>query len=124
MDAIIAGLPRVMPRAAIASARWPADGARTTWHELTMRLTDDGAQLTVRVPGVAPERVSMQRAGRHATIRIAGASANDATTELRVVIPAQADAEALTARLVFGELHLTAPLRADEQPREVPITVG
>lgn len=88
----------------------------------TSATWSDGAYvLTVDVPGVPEEALSVSVTGRTLVIDVA-------TTDLnwndRIRLPHTLDVEAATATYTNGRLTVTVPASPQAQPRKVEITVG
>jgi HSP20 family protein len=82
----------------------------------------DRAEITVDVPGVKPEQISVSAEHRTLTVTVAR---EDRTPFVRqYTIGTKYDLTQVQARLELGVLTLTLPKAADAQRRTVPVTVA
>ena len=77
--------------------------------------------LTVDVPGVPEEALSVSVTGRTLVLDVATESL---TWTERIRLPHTLDVEATTATYANGRLTVTVPASPEAQPRKVEITVG
>jgi HSP20 family protein len=83
---------------------------------------NDGAYvLTVDVPGVPAEALSVSVTGRTLVLDVA---TDQLTWNERIRLPHTLDIEATAATYADGRLTVTVPASAEAQPRKVEITVG
>ena len=92
--------------------RQPATSA--TWNDGTYVLTVD-------VPGVPEEALSVSVTGRTLVIDVA---TNELTWNDRIRLPHTLDIEAATANYAHGRLTVTVPASPEAQPRKVEIAIG
>ena len=84
---------------------------------------DDGYRVRIPFPGIAPENVTVDVAGRTIHVR---AIERDGDTELSryeevLTLPASVDATQVSATLRHGLLELTLPYQEAVKPRRVEI---
>jgi HSP20 family protein len=77
--------------------------------------------LTVDVPGVPEEALSVAVAGRTLTVDVA---TDNLTWNERIRLPQILDVEATTASYANGRLTVTVPAAPEAQPRKVEIIAG
>ena len=77
--------------------------------------------LTVDVPGVPEEALSVSVAGRTLVLDVA---TDKLTWNERIRLPHTLDVEATTANYANGRLTVTVPASPEAQPRKVEIAVG
>jgi HSP20 family protein len=83
---------------------------------------DDRAEVSLDVPGVKPEQVSVQAEGRTLTVKVEREGRGSFSRQY--TIGPKYDISQVQARLELGVLTLTLPKAAEAQPRQVPIMVG
>ncbi len=84
---------------------------------------DDGYRVRIPLPGIAPEDVTVDVAGRHVHVR---AIERDGDTELVryeevLTLPASVDTEKIGATFRYGLLELTLPYQDAVKPRRIEI---
>lgn len=82
---------------------------------------DGNYQLTVDVPGVPEEALSVSVTGRTLVIDVA---TDDRTWSQRIRVPQTLEVETTTANYANGRLTIVVPSAPEAQPRKVEITVG
>ena len=99
----------------------------SAWYESPTNASisgmDDGYRVRIPLPGIAPENVNVDVAGR--TIRIR-AIERDGDTEVSryeevLTLPASVDADKLRATYRHGLLELTLPYQDAVKPRRIEI---
>jgi HSP20 family protein len=83
---------------------------------------DDRVEISLDVPGVKPEQVSVSAEGRTLTVKVERDGRGSFSRQY--TIGPKYDITQVQARLDLGVLTLTLPKAAEAQPRQVPITVG
>jgi HSP20 family protein len=83
---------------------------------------DDRAVVTMEVPGVRPEQLSVS--AEHRTITVKVEREGHGTTTRQFTIGTKYDLAAVQAKLEYGVLTLTLPKAAEAQSRQVPIQVN
>lgn len=83
---------------------------------------DDRAEVSLDVPGVKPEQVSVQAEGRTLTVKVEREGRGSFSRQY--TIGPKYDISQVQARLELGVLTLILPKAAEAQPRQVPIMVG
>jgi HSP20 family protein len=82
----------------------------------------DGAYvLTVDLPGVPEDALSVSVTGRTVVLEVA---ADELTWNQQVRLPQTLDVESTSATYANGRLTVTVPAAPEAQPRKVEITVG
>lgn len=83
---------------------------------------DDRAEISIDVPGVRPDQLSVKVENRTLTIQ----AERDGRTTMRrsYTIGSRYDLSAVSARLDLGVLTISLPKSAEAQPREISITVN
>jgi HSP20 family protein len=94
----------------------PAIGPRVaaTW-------SDDAYVLTVDVPGVPEEALSVSVTGRTLALDV---STDELTWNQRIRLPQTVDVGSTSATYANGRLTVTVPVAPEAQPRKVEITVA
>jgi HSP20 family protein len=82
----------------------------------------DHAVITMEVPGVRPEQLSVS--AEHRTITVKVEREGQGTSTRQFTIGTKYDIAGLAAKLEFGVLTLSLPKAAEAQVRQVPVTVG
>jgi HSP20 family protein len=82
---------------------------------------DGSYVLTVDLPGVPAEALSVSVAGRTLVLDVA---TDNVTWNERIRLPQTLDVDATTANYADGRLTVTVPAAPAAQPRKVAITVG
>ena len=77
--------------------------------------------LTVDVPGVPEEALSVSVTGRTLVLDV---STDNLTWNERIRLPHTLDIEAVTANYANGRLTVTVPASPEAQPRKVEIAIG
>jgi len=104
--------------------RWRSGSA---WNEsptgASISSVDDGYRVRIPLPGIAPEDVAVDVAGRTVHVR---AIERDGDTEVTrceefVTLPASVDAEKVGATFRHGLLELTLPYHDAVKPRRIEI---
>jgi HSP20 family protein len=83
---------------------------------------DDRVEISLDVPGVKPEQVSVSAEGRTLTVKVERDGRGSFSRQYNIG-PKYEIAE-VQARLELGVLTLTLPKAAEAKPRQVTITVG
>lgn len=83
---------------------------------------DDRAVVTMDVPGVRPEQVSVSAEHRTITVKVERDGRGSDTRQF--TIGSKYDLNGVQARLELGVLTLTLPKAAEAQARQVPVQVG
>jgi HSP20 family protein len=83
--------------------------------------TDGAYVLTVDLPGIPEEALSVSATGRSLVFDVA---TDELTWNQQVRLPQTLDVEATSANYVNGRLTVTVPVAPEAQPRKVEITVG
>lgn len=83
---------------------------------------DDRVEVSLDVPGVKPEQVSVSAEGRTLTVKVERDGRGSFSRQY--TIGPKYDINQVQARLELGVLTLTLPKAAEAQPRQVPITIG
>ncbi|MDX2263181.1 MAG: Hsp20/alpha crystallin family protein [Gemmatimonadales bacterium] len=83
---------------------------------------DDRAEVSLDVPGVKPEQITVQAEGRTLTVKVEREGRGSFSRQY--TIGPKYDISEVQARLELGVLTLTLPKAAEAQPRQVPIMVG
>lgn len=83
---------------------------------------EDRAVVTMEVPGVRPEQLSVS--AEHRTLTVKVEREGHGTTARQFTIGTKYDLNGVQAKLEFGVLTLTLPKAAEAQPRQVAIQVG
>lgn len=83
---------------------------------------DDRVEVSIDVPGVKPEQVSVSVEGRTLTVKVERDDRGSFSRQY--TIGPKYDVGQVQARLDLGVLKLTLPKAAEAQPRQVPITIG
>ena len=105
----------------------PAQTARTATAAqggLQVRTTDDAWKVSVPMPGIDPQYVSLEVSGNSVSIRAEqpeGQDAPYARFEQTIAVPNVVDMEAIKAAYRFGVLELTLPWKASVKPRRIQI---
>jgi HSP20 family protein len=101
--------------------------------DVELRETDDGWQVTARLPGVAPEEVALELDDRELCIRarseeevnadygLAGTGWRTRGFEHRVTLPAPVDPERIDAVMDHGLLTVTLPRAARPARRSITV---
>ncbi|HEY4320279.1 MAG TPA: Hsp20/alpha crystallin family protein [Gemmatimonadales bacterium] len=87
-----------------------------------VRELTDRAEITVDVPGVKPEQISVS--AEHRTLTVKVERDGRAPHVRQYTIGTKYDLMQVQARLELGVLTLSLPKAAEAQPRTVPITVA
>jgi HSP20 family molecular chaperone IbpA len=87
-----------------------------------VRELADRAEITVDVPGVKPDQISV--AAEHRTLTVKVERDGRAPYVRQYTIGTKYDLTQVQARLELGVLTLSLPKAAEAQPRVVPITVA
>ena len=93
--------------------------------DTSINSVDDGYRVRIPLPGIAPENVTVDVAGRMVHVR---AIERDGDTE-RVryeevlALPASVDTEKLGATFRYGLLELTVPYQEAVKPRRIEIAM-
>jgi HSP20 family molecular chaperone IbpA len=95
-------------------ARRNSPAVSATWNDGTYVLTVD-------VPGVPEEALSVSVAGRTLIVDVA---TDNLTWNERIRLPQVLDVEATTANYANGRLTVTVPAAPEAQPRKVEIVAG
>jgi HSP20 family protein len=100
---------------------WQPAGGETVWSAqapIRVHHDDDGATITVDMPGVDPQDLDVElEAG---VLTIAGKRGEHAY-RYRVTLGDALDASALEANLDKGVLSVRAPRKAETKPRKIPV---
>ena len=91
-----------------------APAVSATWNDGTYVLTVD-------VPGVPEEALSVSVTGRTLVLDV---STDNLTWNERIRLPHTLDIEAVTANYANGRLTVTVPASPEAQPRKVEIAIG
>lgn len=85
---------------------------------------EDGWQIGVALPGVAPENVEVNVTGQTVHIRAIEREGDAITTryEQMVMVPDTVDAEKIAATFRHGLLELTLPVKEAVKPRRIEIS--
>lgn len=83
---------------------------------------DDRAEVSLDVPGVKPEQITVQAEGRTLAVKVEREGRGSFARQY--TIGPKYDIAQVQARLDLGVLTLTLPKAAEAQPRQVPIMVG
>ena len=95
--------------------------ARPTPPAVSATWNDGTYVLTVDVPGVPEEALSVSVAGRTLVVDVA---TDNLTWNERIRLPHVLDVEATTANYANGRLTVTVPAAPEAQPRKVEIVAG
>ena len=103
--------------------RWRSGSAFVGSPVDTSVNVDDGHRIRIPLPGIAPENVTVDVAGRAVHIR---AIERDGDTELVryeevLTLPASVDTEKIGATFRYGLLELTVPYLEAVKPRRIEI---
>lgn len=93
--------------------------------------TDEGKVFSVILPGVNPERISVEASGSHINVRVSSEN-NEEDTEntngtsalYRFKIDENSDTESITAKAELGVLRIVVPKTDSEVRREIPVEVA
>lgn len=85
---------------------------------------EDGWRLRVALPGVSPENVEMDVAGRTVHIRVVEREADNVRTryEQMVTVPDAVDVEKIVATFRHGLLEVKLPMKEAIKPRRIEIS--
>ena len=106
---------------------WSDLPARTAGAAGTFQVnaTDDGWQISVPLPGIDPQHVTLEAAGNTLSIRAEvpqeSGRGNATRYQQTVTVPQFLDVEKLTATHRHGMLQLTVPLKESVKPRRIEI---
>jgi HSP20 family protein len=94
--------------------------------DTSVSSVDDGYRVRIPLPGLAPENVTVDVAGRHVHVR---AIERDGDTETMryeevVTLPASVDTEKIGATFRYGLLELTVPYPEAVKPRRIEIATA
>jgi HSP20 family protein len=95
--------------------------ARRTSPAVSATWNDGTYVLTVDVPGVPEEALSVSVSGRTLIVDVA---TDNLTWNERIRLPQVLDVEATTANYANGRLTVTVPAAPEAQPRKVEIVAG
>jgi HSP20 family protein len=104
--------------------RWRSSSA---WSEspsyASMNSVDDGYRVRIPLPGIAPENVTVDVAGRTIHVRAIerDGDTEDARYEEVLTLPASVDADKVGATFRHGLLELTLPYQNAVKPRRIEI---
>ena len=108
--------------AQLAGLAFGADNyARANSPVVSATWNDGTYVLTVDVPGVPEEALSVSVAGRTLVIDVA---TDNLTWNERIRLPQVLDVDATTANYANGRLTVTVPAAPEAQPRKVEIVAG
>lgn len=94
-----------------------------TWQQRAgVREHDDHAAITIELPGVRPEQVSVSAEHRTLTVKVAEEGRTPQVHQY--TIGSKYDLNAIEARLELGVLTLRLPRAAEAKPRQVTVQVG
>lgn len=82
----------------------------------------DRAVITLEVPGVKPEQISVK--AEHRTLIISAEREGRSALNRRYTVGTQYDLSGADAKLELGVLTVTLPKAAEAQPREITIQVN
>ncbi len=111
-------------------------GGRSAAADVDVDETDDGWTVTARLPGVAPEEVTVDFEGREVCIRARSeAEVNEQQVgeatgsrrrsfEFRVAVPGDADPDRIDATMDHGLLTVRLPRKARAARRQITIGRG
>jgi HSP20 family protein len=102
-------------------------GSRSAWVDspyAAVSTVDDGYRVRIPLPGIAPENIALEVAGRSLRVR---AIERESDTEVMryeevMTLPASVDAEKIGATFRHGLLELTLPYQEAVKPRRIAIT--
>ena len=102
-------------------------GSRSAWVDspyAAVSTVDDGYRVRIPLPGIAPENIALEVAGRSLRVR---AIERESDTEVMLyeevmTLPASVDAEKIGATFRHGLLELTLPYQEAVKPRRIAIT--
>lgn len=100
----------------------PAAPAATP--QFQVRSTADSWKIALPLPGIDPQYVNLEAAGRTLTIRVDQPEENEspyARFEQTITVPQFIDLEKITATHRHGMLELTLPLQESVKPRQIKI---
>lgn len=83
---------------------------------------DDRVEVSLDVPGVKPEQITVSAEGR--TLKVEVAREGRGSFSRQYTIGSKYDISQVQARLDLGVLTLTLPKAPEAQPRQVPVTIG
>lgn len=89
-------------------------------HDEITQEADGSYKLTVDVPGHSKENVSLTAKGTHLVITLQRPEKDKKTLTYR--LGAKVDTSAITASCKDGVLTVFCPIKASEQPREIPVS--
>ena len=95
----------------------------TTWQRRTgVAEHDEHAEITIELPGVRPEQLSVTSEHRTLTVKVER-EGRDAEVH-QYTIGSKYDLNAVEARLELGVLTVKLPKAPEAKPRQVPIQVS
>jgi HSP20 family protein len=99
-----------------------ADAPATSFH---VNTTNEGWRIDVPLPGIDPEHVTVESAGRALSIRAEEPADGDGGARVRfeqtLTVPQFLDLDKLRASHRHGLLQLTVPLKESVKPRRIQI---
>ena len=91
-------------------------------HGSDVEEQEDRAVVSLELPGVRPEQLSITVEGR--TLTVAVDRGERGTARRQYTIGPKYDLSQVDAKLEFGVLTLALPKAPEAQPRQIPVTVG
>lgn len=91
-------------------------------HSVDVEEQDDRALVSLALPGVRPDQLSITAEGRVVTVAVD--RGDRGSFRRQYTVGAKYDLTQLEARLELGVLTLVLPKAAEAQPRQIPVAVG
>ena len=99
----------------------------STWN---VEKTEKGKEFSLALPGVAPDRISVETSDKHVEVRVSAENGEDDSNYdvrrrlYRFKLDSNADSDAITAKAEHGVLKITVPLKESEPKREITVEVA